>query len=62
MKIIRYLQVKVHLEVLNHHTLRIPNIRGLDSDTKDISKSMMDMMTSEPSMMFQPDVKYASGP
>lgn len=43
-------------------TLSIPNILGLDSDTRDMSRSMMDMITREPSMMFQPDVKYASWP
>lgn len=41
----------------HHLTLRIPNIRGLDSEIRDINRSMMDMITSEPSMMFQPEVK-----
>jgi len=43
-------------------TLRMLNIRGLPSDTRDMSKSIMEMMTSEPSIIFQPDVKYASCP
>jgi hypothetical protein len=43
-------------------TLRIPNILGLDSETRDISRSIMEIITKEPSMMFHPDVKYASGP
>lgn len=43
-------------------TLKIPKILGLDSDTRDINRSIMDIMTSEPSIMFHPDVKYASAP
>lgn len=43
-------------------TRRIPKILGLDSLIKDISRSIMDIVTREPSMIFQPDVKYASGP
>jgi hypothetical protein len=38
------------------------NIRGLPSDTRDMSKSIMEMMTSDPSIIFHPDVKYASRP
>lgn len=38
-------------------TLRIPNIRGLDSDTKDINKSIIEMITKEPSIIFHPEVK-----
>jgi hypothetical protein len=38
------------------------NIRGLPSDIRDMSKSIMEMITSEPSIIFHPDVKYASRP
>jgi len=43
-------------------TLSIPNILGLLDDSRDIDKSIMEMMTRDPSMMFHPEVKYASGP
>lgn len=38
-------------------TLKIPNILGLDSLIRDINKSIMEMVTKDPSMMFQPEVK-----
>lgn len=43
-------------------TRRMPKIRGLESLTSDIIRSMIDMLTNEPSMMFQPELKYASSP
>lgn len=43
-------------------TLKIPNIFGLDSLINDINKSIIEMVTKDPSIIFQPDVKYASGP
>lgn len=43
-------------------TLSIPNIFDPDSVKSCISRSTIDMITKEPSMIFQPDVKYASGP
>ena len=43
-------------------TRKIPKILGLDSLISDISRSTMEIVTSEPSMMFHPEVKYASGP
>lgn len=43
-------------------TLKIPNILGLDSLINDISKSTIEIITNEPSIIFHPDVKYASGP
>lgn len=49
-------------KIVRKLTLRIPNIRGLDSDTRDINKSIIDIITRDPSMIFHPDVKYASGP
>lgn len=36
-------------------TLSIPNILGLLSDSKDISKSVIEIVTKEPSIMFHPD-------
>lgn len=39
------------------NTRNIPNIRGLESLNKDMSKSIMDIITSEPSIMFQPELK-----
>jgi hypothetical protein len=39
------------------HTLNIPNILGLLSDITDISQSTIDIKTSNPSIMFQPEVK-----
>lgn len=38
-------------------TRRMPKIRGLESLSSDIIRSMIDMLTSEPSMMFQPELK-----
>jgi hypothetical protein len=55
------LQNKLYLKK-DSFTLRMLNIRGLPSDTRDMSKSIIEMMTSEPSIIFQPDVKYASRP
>ena len=43
-------------------TLRMPKIRGLLDEITDIRRSTMDMITKDPSIMFQPDVKYASLP
>lgn len=43
-------------------TLSIPNIFGLLSEINDMSKSMMDTITSNPSIMFHPDLKYGSVP
>lgn len=43
-------------------TLKIPNILELDWLNNDINKSMIDIVTNEPSIIFQPDVKYASVP
>lgn len=38
-------------------TLNIPNILGLLDESRDMDKSMMEMITRTPSMMFQPEVK-----
>lgn len=40
----------------------MPNIRGLESLINDINKSIIDMLTNDPSIMFQPELKYASTP
>lgn len=39
------------------HTLNIPNILGLLDDSKDIDKSIIEMITRTPSIIFQPEVK-----
>lgn len=46
----------------NKLTLSIPNILGLLDESSDIDKSIMEMITRDPSIIFQPEVKYASGP
>lgn len=43
-------------------TLNIPNILGLLDDSNDIDKSIMEMITRDPSIIFHPEVKYASEP
>lgn len=46
----------------NELTLSIPNILGLLDESTDIDRSIMEMITRDPSIIFQPEVKYASGP
>lgn len=43
-------------------TRRIPKMRGLEWLSSDISKSIIEIVTNEPSIMFHPELKYALGP
>ncbi len=45
-----------------HITRKIPKILGLESLTSDINKSIIEILTSEPSIIFHPELKYASSP
>lgn len=40
-------------------TRRMPKMRGLDWLSSDMSRSTIDMTTKTPSIIFQPDIKYA---
>lgn len=43
------------------NTRNIPNIRGLEWKN-DINRSIIEIVTNEPSIIFQPELKYAIGP
>lgn len=44
------------------NTRSMPKMRGLEWLNSDINKSIIEMVTNEPSIMFHPELKYALGP
>lgn len=48
---------KLYYVKIEKRTLNIPNILGLLDDSKDIDKSIIEMITRTPSIIFQPEVK-----
>lgn len=53
----RLITLRGRKERNKRNTRRIPKILGLDSLITLISKSIIEMITSDPSIMFQPEVK-----